>query len=247
VQILDFNKKVFVDKAREKRVKHIIISIAVLTILPATFLTFMLVRENIYVQKANHFIAQAIASNSTQVITKDINYREREIRIVTIGEELSDDVLKRIHEQLDVYGLQGTKFSIVQGSKNLDEEELKEILNTTNSKQIEANAQLLANEQQRANKLERQLQPYLDLDKQAAAISHEMRTLFPEAWRLCISRSLSFAVSDTTVQDTVTFVYLTLQNSLPTEDEERLEKWIKERLNTQNIKIHKELINENNK
>ena len=35
VNILDFKKKVFVDKQREKRVKHIIITIAVLTMLPS--------------------------------------------------------------------------------------------------------------------------------------------------------------------------------------------------------------------
>ena len=89
VNIMHFRKKVFVDKQREKRVKHIIITIAVLTILPATLLTFVLVRENIFETKVNSFIAHQIANDSTQVISKNVDYRRQEVRLVTIGSEIS--------------------------------------------------------------------------------------------------------------------------------------------------------------
>ena len=67
VNIFDFKKKVFVDKQREKRVKHIIVTIAVLTMLPSTLLTYMLVRENFFTSKANNFVAQVVTSEQTPV------------------------------------------------------------------------------------------------------------------------------------------------------------------------------------
>ena len=70
VNIMNFKKKVFVDKQREKHVKQIIISIAVLTMIPATYLTYTLVKENIYTTKVNSFINHNIASDRTQIISK---------------------------------------------------------------------------------------------------------------------------------------------------------------------------------
>ena len=70
MNILDFKKKVFVDKQREKRVKHIIITIAVLTMLPSALLTYTLVREDIFMSKVNNFVTQVVTSDQTQVITK---------------------------------------------------------------------------------------------------------------------------------------------------------------------------------
>ena len=77
VNIFHFKKKVFVDKQREKRVKHIIITIAVLTMLPSALLTYMLVREDMFTNKANNFIADVVSSDHTQVISKDVDYRKK--------------------------------------------------------------------------------------------------------------------------------------------------------------------------
>lgn len=237
VNIMDFKKKVFVDKQREKRVKHIIITIAVLTMLPATILTYILVRENIFTTKVNNFINQVITSDLTQVISKEIDYRNEEIRIVTIGEEISERDLARARNQLSNFGLQSAKLSIVQGTKNLDASELKKILNDPSSKQADKNAQLLAGEQKRVAALEQELNPYRHIQEQTRSISQEMKTLFPEASRISVAKAPSFAVSDTIKQDTLTLVYLTLKQKLTSEKQERLKEWLKARLNEPNLQL----------
>ena len=57
-------------------------------------------------------------------------------------------------------------------------------------------AQLLANERQRADKLQKELDVYKKTELQAQSISAEMATLFPEAARVSIARTFSYAVSD---------------------------------------------------
>ena len=181
VNIFDFKKKVFVDKQREKRVKHIIVTIAVLTMLPSTLLTYMLVRENFFTSKANNFVAQVVTSEQTQVIAKEVDYHTKEIRLVTIGEEIPEKELTRMKSQMENFGLEDAKLSIVQGTKNLSASELKTMLNDPASRQADKNAQLLANEQQRADKLQKELDVYKKTELQAQSISAEMATLFPEA------------------------------------------------------------------
>lgn len=248
VSIMDFKKKVFVDKQREKRVKHIIITITVLTMLPAALLTYTLVRENVFTTKANNFITQVITSDQTQVIAKEINYRKNEIRIVTLGEEISEKGLERVQGQLENFGLKDTKLSVVQGTKNLNANDLKSMLNDPAIKTSDKNAQLLANEQQRANDLKRQLEHYKETERQTLAISQEMKALYPEASRISIARTLSYAVSDSIGEDSLTVVYMTLDKKLTQEKLTRLEKWMKARLKASRIQvITKQTANNKNK
>ena len=237
VNIFDFKKKVFVDKQREKRVKHIIVTIAVLTMLPSTLLTYMLVRENFFTSKANNFVAQVVTSEQTQVIAKEVDYHTKEIRRVTIGEEIPEKELTRMKSQMENFGLEDAKLSIVQGTKNLSASELKTMLNDPASRQADKNAQLLANEQQRADKLQKELDVYKKTELQAQSISAEMATLFPEAARVSIARTFSYAVSDSLQKDSLTLVSLTLKKKLNTETREKMEEWLKTRLKTPDMKL----------
>lgn len=247
VNIMDFKKKVFVDKQREKRVKHIIITITVLTMLPAAILTYMLVRENIFTTKANNFIAQVITSDQTQIIAKEINYRNKEIRIVTLGEEISERGLARVQSQLDNFGLEGTTLSIVQGTKNLNASDLKSMLNDPALKSSDKNAQLLANEQHRANELEKQLQYYKNLEQQTETISKEMAALFPETNSIGIAHTISCSFCDSIRKDSIIVVYMTLQRKLNSENRNRMEAWLKTRLGTTDIQFITEVKTENKK
>lgn len=247
VNIMDFKKKVFVDKQREKRVKHIIITITVLTMLPAALLTYMLVRENVFTTKANSFVSQVITSERTQVIAKEINYRNREIRIVTLGDEISEKEMERMEGQLENFGLKDTRLCIVQGTKNLNASDLKSMLNDPALKSSDKNAQLLANEQQRANELERQLNRYKAADMRAQAVSEEMKALYPEVNRIGIARTVSYGVSDTLRNDSVTIVYMTLNRKLTPDSRTRMENWLNARLKTSDVRLITEQTTENKK
>ena len=48
VTLMRFPKKVFVDKARERRVKHILSFISVVTIIPSIFLTLQMIQETVF-------------------------------------------------------------------------------------------------------------------------------------------------------------------------------------------------------
>ena len=171
VNLMDFNKKVFVDKQREKRVKNLIVTIAVLTMLPAALLTYMLVKENIFTKKVNDFITQVITTEQTQVIAKEADYRNKEIRIVTIGEEISERDLSRARNLLTRFGLKDVKLNIVQGTKNLDANELKTLLADPTLRQADKNAKLLASEQQQVARLEKELDKYKQAEYNHIAIS----------------------------------------------------------------------------
>lgn len=247
VNIFGFKKKVFVDKQREKRVKHIIVTIAVLTMLPATLLTYGLVRENYFTKKANDFIDKVVTSENTQVISKEVNYRNKEISLVTIGEEIPKKELEHIKSQLANYGLAGVELSIVQGTKNLSAADLKALVIDPNTKQAEKSAQLLAEEKTRGDELQEELDYYRSFEEEGLAISEEMATLFPQAARVSLSHTVAHSVGDSIQSDTLTLVCLTLKEKLSNAERDKIESWLAARLKADNLRLIVGTRLENNK
>lgn len=239
VTIMDFKKKHFVDKQREKKVRHIIITITILTMLPATLLTFMLVKEDIYNTRVNDFISECFNSNKTLVISKETNYRERTIRLVTLGEEIPQEELAEIKAQLADFGLEKAELTIVQGTKNMDANKLKSMLTDPAIKQADHNAQLLIEERKKNERLTKQVNTYKAADEQAQLVSREMATLFPEVAKVCIANTKVYQVEKESkaLPDSVTLVSITLRKQLSTANREKMEEWLSSRLDNTNIKL----------
>ena len=56
VRVMHFQRKEFVDKTREKTVRKYIVLIVVLTMCPAVYLTFGIIKSTFYEAAANRFI-----------------------------------------------------------------------------------------------------------------------------------------------------------------------------------------------
>mgnify|MGYP000199366013 FL=1 len=93
VRVMHFQRKEFVDKKREKKVRQYIILIAVLTMCPAVYLTVGIIQSTFYESAANRFVAEQLSFENTQVLDKKIHYhgnKDNEIRVVLIGQEVPE-------------------------------------------------------------------------------------------------------------------------------------------------------------
>ena len=57
---------------------------------PAVYLTYGIVKSTIYEASANNFINEELNFNNTQVIDRKISFEKKEIRVVLIGNEVSE-------------------------------------------------------------------------------------------------------------------------------------------------------------
>lgn len=103
VRVMHFQRKEFVDKAREKMVKNYIIAIALATMCPAIYLTYNIVRETFYQSAANRFITSELQFPESQVLSRDISYDKREIKVVLVGKEIPEDQIVAVREKLSTY------------------------------------------------------------------------------------------------------------------------------------------------
>lgn len=240
VRAMHFKPKVFVDKQREKRVKHILVTIAVVTILPASLLTYQLVRETAYTKKANDFINRELVSENTQIIGRQISHAQRNIRVVSVGQDISEKEINAAKCKLKNYGLDDTELTIIQGTAGVEVKDLRSMLQNQefiSPKQAEQNARLLTAQQKQIQGLEKRLQPYERNEQLAASLSQEIRTLFPEISTLCLGRSLCYSLGHTEKADTLIVAYMQLERKLNVEANTRLRDWLVARVRTDKVKI----------
>ena len=204
VRVMRFQRKQFVDKAREKLVKRYIVAIAVLTMCPAVYLTYGIVKETFYQSAANSFISTELQFPETQVLSREISFEKREIKVVLLGKEIPEDQLALVRSKMDRYKLHDTKLVVFQGMNQngaMDISNIRTLVMEDFYKNTES--RLLA-QREELDSLHNVLAAFSGSGQVDARMGQEMKVLFPEVRTISLSKSLQLNV-DSARTDTLTF------------------------------------------
>lgn len=232
--IIGFKEKTFVDKDKERRVHRLISLVAFITIIPAILLTIGMVRETIFEQKVNSFIQAELKFDHTQIVSRNISYKNREFRIMLIGEEVDTTVINEAKEKLGYYSLADVKMQVIQNVGNFSEEDIKSMLEGELTKE---NQQFIS-QQSKIQKIEEQLDQYKTTEEFAAQLHDEMKTLFPHISRISTAKGIEAYTQDSLSKDTTTtLVILESTKAISNEETEKLKEWMQKRIKQDNIQI----------
>ena len=237
VHIMHFSKKEFRDPKRERRVKQIIATIAVVTMVPASILTYQLVRETVFENKANSFIVQELESDTTRIVTRDIRYKDKTINVVLFGKEVRKERLDEIRKRLEKHGLEGTKLSVVQGGSNLDSKEIQ-ILLKGNAKLLSEEVQTEKLQREKAERIKKQWQPVEKVLNAAESVQKECRVLFPEVNSLHIGYGINIHLEKEAPSDTTTLISIRLKQKMNKATEKKLKEWLKQKIQADSLVIY---------
>lgn len=237
VHIMHFSKKEFRDPKRERRVKQIIATIAVVTMVPASILTYQLVRETVFENKANSFIVQELESDTTRIVTRDIRYKDKTINVVLFGKEVRKERLDEIRKRLEKHGLEGTKLSVVQGGSNLDSKEIQTLLKG-NTKLLSEEIQTEKLQREKAERIKKQWQPVEKVLNAAESVQKECRVLFPEVNSLHIGYGINIHLEKEAPSDTTTLISIRLKQKMNKATEKKLKEWLKQKIQADSLVIY---------
>lgn len=238
VRVMRFQRKEFVDKAREKKVRQYLVLIALITMCPAIYLTIDIIRSTMFESAANHFISEQLSFKNTQILDKKIQYHgkeEKEIRVVLIGEEVPEASLSLCREKMEEYKLGGTKLTILQGMNNaaVDVSSIRAMVMEDFYKNSEKQ---LAEQKERIAALEKNMEEYKRFDRLSKAIIPELKVLYPSIKTLSLSRAIEMTV-DSTRADTITLAILKFSKNPEGHDKEKITEWLKARTETKKLKL----------
>lgn len=170
VRVMHFQRKEFVDKAKEKKVRQYIVLLVVLTMCPAIYLTVGIVKSTFFESAANNFINKELNFQNAQILDRKISYEKREIKVVLIGTEVPDASIALARDKMKEYKLEKTTLIVHQGMNNegVDISSIRAMVMEDFYKNSE---QRLLEQQKKITLLESSLQTYKGYDELCKSIS----------------------------------------------------------------------------
>lgn len=235
--VMRFPKKVFVDKDREKRVKHIITLISVLTIIPSIYITFQMVQETMFVDKCHDFCRDNVQLKGARIISEEFDYDAKTIRLVLLGESVDSTQIAHINSKLPQYGLEDVRLDIVQSANGIDEESVRGIIFTEKNKTLATQRQIAENER-KIKVLQDSIGTYLASTAFSQTLLPEIKTLFPSVTSVSTSRGVCTYQTDSATLDSLVYIVsVGSVSKMKIEDKDRMTEWLKTRLQRNDVRV----------
>lgn len=235
VRVMHFQRKEFVDKNREKTVRKYIILIVIITMCPAVYLTFGIIKSTFYETAANHFINTELNFENTQVLDKKVSYEHREIRVVLIGPEVPEASIELARSKMERYKLEETKLIVLQGMNN-DAMDISSIRAMVMEDFYKNSEQRLQEQQKKIAALEKNLEKYKSYDEMSRTIIPELKVLYPSVTAVSISHTLETTV-DSLKTDTVALAVLKFGRHPSESEKKKISEWLQARVGAKKLRL----------
>lgn len=237
VRVLKYPKKVFLDKEREKRVTRYVGIIVIFTIVPSLFLSYRLVKTTYFNQQVLNYVNTELAFPNTQILSKTITNTsdKKEIKVVLIGDNVSDSTIESARNRLPNYGLKDVNLIVQQGfsEQETDINKLKSLLMQDLYKNSE---QVLRTQAMKIDSLQRELKSYHDDRLLAEQIKLEVKVLFPFVREISCTHTCLIPV-DSDTQKPIMLIYVKSSEKISAENKRKLTEWLSARTQVKTIKL----------
>ena len=239
VKLMKWQVKPQSDPARALRVRRIVYCIAVLTMLPAVYLTYRMFIENNFQQNCSRFIAEQMEWPDTQVLshTATMTSDGRQLTVALMGAPLAQDsLLAALDAKLPAYHLQGLRLRIIQGS-GVQDVDMGKLTGSMLGDIYAMTQQNAERQQQRIDSLTRCLADVEAADSISSTIAPEVRVLFPQVERLAVTRAVIASVEGTARPDTASIVLVNYTKPLSATEAKKFREYLQARLRARSLQI----------
>ncbi len=123
VKFLKFPVVKYLNSLRRKRIAQFASFVALMVLLPSTYMFYSLFVKNQFKNNAQHFI-QHIEDKGVNLIgeanDESINYEKNEIKLLVFGETLSEEQIQLFKNDLPKFGLENTNLIFKQSNQDLE-------------------------------------------------------------------------------------------------------------------------------
>lgn len=238
VRYLKFPLVSFINAETEKRVKRYMVGFVILVLLPSAWIFYGLVKETIFLGKAEVFISQNMEFEGTEIISKKITYTDTISRIdlFIMGEPITRQTQEQLERQMLQEGIENTVLKIHQPkdvSSDIAGRLSKEVRVGILEDLYQRNEDLIAAKEARIIQLENQLIYFQKDVIPVAQLNAEMTTLYPNIKRMAYG--VNVEVNGSRIDTIPTFILEWSEKS--NQDKAVMQAWLKQRLELDTLRI----------
>ncbi|MBS5613328.1 MAG: DUF389 domain-containing protein [Prevotella buccalis] len=237
VFLLRFRRKHFVDPQRCKFVHRMILAIAILTMIPAGYMTVRMMRTSLFDRQLSNFVQHNLNWKGTQVISQHL-YGDSVLQIVALGKEVTPEQKKKAQKELNEHSrLKHLKLAVIQGNESADLASERGNLLTI-SKNREKSVKVLQEQAVEIKNLREKLEKIDSYSQLSVDMFNEMLVLYPGVQSLVLSPVVE-ANLDTTANEPylLAIAQFKVKKPLTNQQNNQMRQWIQKRTNEESVKL----------
>ncbi|MGI6370589.1 MAG: DUF389 domain-containing protein [Ignavibacteria bacterium] len=224
------------DGVKSEKVKRYVMLVVIVTLIPSIYMAYNIIRTSIFENSAKKFIQKELTFDNTQIINTDINFSERKIEVLLIGEPVKSEDLAVAKDKMINYDLQETTLILRQGN-NRDSLDLGSIKALVMEDFYKNSEQRLQAKDKKIDELQLQLQNYEKINHLNMKINDEVEVIFPNIEKMILSYGLQYNDS-TKSYDTTLVAAVEAKKHIRDKEKEKMLDWLKARTQKNKVAIY---------
>lgn len=239
VKLMNYKIKDFTNPQRAKRVRNLVYTIALLTMIPACYLTWRMFQQSTFNNNCERFVEQQFDFDGTQVLHSSavMNGNHKTLTVSLIGKVLpQDSLVLALTDKLPEYNLGGTRLKIIQGDNPESMFDAKQATSTMLRDMYQETQNTINSQRLTIDSLRMMTAEIARNDTMGATISPELKVLFPEVADIAVTRAIVSNV-DTRHLDTLNVALVRYGRPMTAAQSGKFRKYLEARLSCRSIKI----------
>lgn len=235
VRLLHFHRKKFVDREKMKRVNYYIAGILLITMLPAGYMTWSIIKQSVIENNIEKFVRDELDNSGTYIISHEYDSKTKTLNVVAIGKPISVGAIAKAQKSMADYKLGDYTLKVIQGASSdslLAIQRNKKGLAVTG----EGNSSKWQEQAYQNVALQKQLAAYTRYPVLANDMKRELKVVCPAAKSLVLSQS-SECFLDTALTKGYVMAVVKTNNTLAKDDRQQLYEWLKARVKTDSLEL----------
>lgn len=235
VRLLRFNRKKFVNLDQMKRVNLYIVSIIIITILPASYMTWNIIKQSVFENNIKKFIAEELSYSGTNILSHEYDLQTKTLHVVAVGNPIPADTIAKAQKTMTDYQLEGYKLKVIQGTTSdslLILKHKKKDQLFVGDKNTSEWQELIYNN----DVLKKELTSYTHYPVLANDMKDELKVICPTAKSIILSKA-SESFTDTTLIDNHIVAVVKTSKPLANNNKKQLYDWLKVKVKSDSLEL----------
>lgn len=235
VRFQHFHRKQFINREQMRRVNYYIVSIIIITIIPASYMTWNIIKQSVFENNIEKFITKELNYSGTNILSHEYDLKNKTIHVVAVGNPISTHTIAKAQKSMTNYQLDGYVLKVIQGTNS----DSLLLLQRKKKGQLMAGEKNTAEWQELAYRndvLQKQLNSYTHYPVLANDMKEELKIVCPSAKSIMLSKASESFVDSASIKNHIVAVVKT-SKTLAKDNRKQLYDWLKVKVKSDSLEL----------
>ena len=235
VRFLHFHRKQFINREQMRRVNLYIVSIIIITIIPASYMTWNIIKQSVFENNIENFVTKELNYSGTNILSHQYDLKTKTLHVVAVGNPISTDSIAKAQKSMTNYQLDGYVLKVIQGSNS----DSLLLLQHKNKGQLMVGEKNTAEWQELAynnDVLKKELTSYTRYPVLANDMREELKIVCPSAKSIMLSKVSESFVDSTSIKSHIVAIVKT-NKTLAKDNRKQLYDWLKVKVKSDSLEL----------